>query len=133
MASFPTPPPGSGALDGPPAPSSGPTGPTPSPGGGSPVSGPGGPGLGGAGGADPQSARRAITLMGAEVDRALTGIAQAINQLGGKEGLQELAQARQLIEAGLAKFLAQGGQAPAASPTEAGASFPGGGANSGRM
>jgi hypothetical protein len=127
---MPPPPVGGGPLDGPPPPSDGPTGPTPGPAGapGSPVGGtPGGPGT------DPQGARRAITVMGAEVDRALTGIAQAINQLGGQEGLRELAQARQLIEAGIAKFLAKGGQAPATSPVEAGAGFPGGGANTGRI
>lgn len=128
MATPPPLPPGSGPLDGPPPPSTGPTGPTPGPG-GSPV---GGSPVGQ--GADPNSARRAITTMGAEIDRALTAIAQAINQMGGQDGLQELAQARQLIEAGIAKFLAKGGGAPASSPVEAGGpGFPGGGAVSGRI
>jgi hypothetical protein len=125
------------ALDGPPPPSGGPVGPTPGGGGmadvvqGAPGAG-GGPG----GGGDAQGGRRAIVMMGAEIDRALTSLAQALNQLGMKDGLDGLAQARALIETSIAQSVAGAGEMeggpPATSPTAAGPQFPGGGSMSGR-
>lgn len=131
MAAYPPVQGGAGAMEAPPSASPGPTGPLPT--------GPGGaPGMGGMGGGDQaQSARRAVLMMGAEIDRALVAVAQAIQQSPSPDGLDELAQGRAMIEAGIAKFVAAGGApggqgAPSTSPTETGMQFPGGGMGSGQ-
>lgn len=69
---------------------------------------------------DDASPQKAIVTMGAEIDRALSALAQ-IGEV------EEFAEARRLIQSGLAKLLTQAapGGDMAASPTAAGASFPG--------
>lgn len=112
-------------LAGPPGPPDGPTGAT-----NIPAGPPGSPGLveGQPGGNDPaKGMAQAVTTMGAEVDRVLMAMAEAMPTSG-----PELEQARKLIEQAIAKFLAQTLQAPAASPTAVGGQFPGGGFSSGR-
>lgn len=64
-----------------------------------------------------------LTLMSSQIDQMLGMLGNALGQSGG----EEIQQARQLIEQGVAKFLGQYGEAPANSPTEAGSQFPGGG------
>lgn len=125
------------ALDGPPAPSGGPTGPTPGAGGMADVvqGGSQSPSSG-----DRQGGRRAIVMMGAEIDRALVALAQAFDQLGMRDGLDGLAQARALIETSIAQAVAGAGEGggmspggpPSTSPTAAGPQFPGGGSMSGK-
>ena len=75
---------------------------------------------------DPQSKSRAVVMMGAEIDRALLGMAQVM-----PDSSEELTQARQLIQRGIGKFLAAQGQAPSTSATATGAQFPGGGVGGG--
>lgn len=70
--------------------------------------------------------------LGTEVDRALLALASIAG-----DGAAEIGQARQLIQAGLAKYAAaQGGSGAAGggsvSPTAVGNSFPGGGFGSNR-
>jgi len=89
--------------------------------------GPQGPGgFGGLAGASPvgspqgdQTALKSVVAMGADIDRAVTGLAQATG------GSDELMQAKQLIQAHLAKWLAAGPGALTASPTAPGQQFPG--------
>lgn len=59
--------------------------------------------------------------MGAEIDRALSALAQVSG------GSPEFAEARRLIQAGIAKMLQglSGGGDTAVSPTAAGSAFPG--------
>lgn len=66
-----------------------------------------------------QGALRAVVSMGADIDRAISGMAQATG------GSDELMQAKQLIQAHLAKWLAAGPGALAANPTAPGPQFPG--------
>jgi hypothetical protein len=87
---------------------------------------PAGGGFGGLGGANPvgspqgdQNALKAVVSMGADIDRAVSGLAQATG------GSDELMQAKQLIQAHLAKWLAAGPGALSASPTAPGPQFPG--------
>lgn len=89
---------------------------------------PGGPaGFGGLGGASSpvgsqqadQQALRSVVSMGADIDRAITALAQAT---GGSDSIM---QAKQLIQQHLANFLSAGPGALTASPTAAGEQFPG--------
>lgn len=99
-------------------------GPPPNPVNSPPSGGPGG--FGGLAGASPvgspsgdQNALKSVVSMGADIDRAVTGLAQATG------GSDELMQAKQLIQAHLAKWLAAGPGALTASPTAPGQQFPG--------
>jgi hypothetical protein len=71
--------------------------------------------------------------LGNEVDRALLALAGVA-----KDGAAEIGQARQLIQAGIAKYMAAQGQmsggsgSNAPSPTAIGNTFPGGGFGSSR-
>lgn len=105
---------GSAQLDGPP--------PNPM---NSPSPTPGGGGFGGLGGSPvgsqqgDQGALRAVVSMGADIDRAITSLAQATG------GSDEIMQAKQLIQAHLSRFLAAGPGALTAAPTAPGSQFPG--------
>jgi len=66
-----------------------------------------------------QTALKAVVSMGADIDRAITALAQATG------GSDEVMQAKSLIQAHLAKFLAAGPGALTASPTAPGQQFPG--------
>lgn len=114
MASMPPGPAGGSPLDGPP----------PNPVNGPPPGSPGG--FGGLGGQQPtgspqqdQQALKAVVSMGADIDRAISGMAQATG------GSDELMQAKQLIQAHLAKWLAAGPGALTSNPTAPGPQFPG--------
>lgn len=78
--------------------------------------------------ADPLAAQKLgaqqVMTLGNEIDRALLALAGVA-----KDGSKEIGQARQLIQAGIAKYMAAQGAAGAQSapPTTTGASFPGGG------
>lgn len=102
----------SGQLDGPP--------PNPM---NSPSPAPGG--FGGLGGAPPSGAQgdngalKAVVSMGADIDRAITSLAQATG------GSDEIMQAKQLIQSHLSRWLAAGPGALTASPTAPGQQFPG--------
>lgn len=95
----------------------------------SPVNGPTAPGqqgFGSLGGPPPigspqgdQGALKAVVSMGADIDRAISGMAQAT---GGSDALM---QAKQLIQQHLANWLAAGPGALTASPTAPGPQFPG--------
>lgn len=64
---------------------------------------------------------KGIVRLGAEIDRGITALAQAFPQAA-----QEFRQAKQLIQSGLRKALADSpAQSLASSPTEAGFQFPG--------
>ena len=98
-------------------------GPPPSP---SNPAAPAGPaGFGGLGGSPvgsaegDQGALKAVVSMGADIDRAITALAQATG------GSDQIMQAKQLIQAHLANFLAAGPGALTASPTAPGQQFPG--------
>lgn len=69
-----------------------------------------------------------VMNLGNEVDRALLTLAG----LPDFPGAKEIGQARQLIQAGIAKYVSAQGEvgAGAAQPTEVGARFPGGGFSS---
>lgn len=64
-----------------------------------------------------ESPDKVIVAMGAEIDRALEALAQVSG------GSEEFAQARRLIQAGIAKMLT--GAETATTPTTAGSQFPG--------
>lgn len=92
----------------------------------SPSGSPGFGGLASAGSPSPaggmegdQTALKAVVSMGADIDRAITALAQATG------GSDEVMQAKSLIQAHLAKFLAAGPGALTASPTAPGQQFPG--------
>lgn len=88
---------------------------------------PGGPqGFGGLGAGSPvgspegdQGALKAVVAMGADLDRGISALAQAIG------GSDQIMQAKQLLQSALAQFLAAGPGALSASPTAPGAQFPG--------
>jgi hypothetical protein len=122
MASTPVPVPPSPALDGPPP---------------SPANPPGAPGYGGVPGIPPvpggpeagapDTAAKQLVSMGADIDRAILAMAQAA-----PGDIPEFAEARKLMQAGVAKLIAgaAGGGLGAASGAT-GAQFPGGGMSSG--
>lgn len=119
MASFP---PGGVSLDGPPppppepgtAPQAFPEQTTPLIAGTQPVSSPG-------------QISDDVLSVGMEIDKVLHGLSQVA-----KEGAAEFGQARELLKAGLSKFIAATGGNTSASPVEVGTQFPGGGFGSTR-
>lgn len=121
MAATPVPMPPSPQLDGPPPSPANPPG---APGYGGvqgipPAGGPGGPPGG------PDTAAKQLVQMGIEVDRAILALSQAA-----PGEIQEFAQARQLMQAGIAKLISGSGEL-GAPPGATGSQFPGGGMSSG--
>lgn len=64
-------------------------------------------------------ALKAVVAMGADIDRGISALAQAIG------GSDQIIQAKQLIQSALAQFLSAGPGALTASPTAPGQQFPG--------
>lgn len=81
------------------------------------------------GGGDPRAMLKQVLKMTSDIDQALSALAGVF----AKDGGDEVAQARKLIESGARKFLSKFGQAPALNPTETGSNFPGGGLTSNQM